>query len=93
MITAAFPCQSQHYTLFCGLGSGVGVEIAEETSRRGELSCAGMTLAVFQHDRVEKFKKVYFKKTPKGAPFASLNTDRPPGSGAHAPVQPWSARP
>ena len=66
MITAAFPCQSQHYTLFCGLGSSVGVEIAEETSRSSELSCAGMTLAVFQHGRVEKFKKVYFKKTPKG---------------------------
>ena len=66
MITAAFPCQSQNYTLFCGLGSSVGVEIAEETSRRGELSCAGMTLAVFQHGRVEKFKKVYIKKTPKG---------------------------
>ena len=65
MITAAFPCQSQHYTLFCGLGSSVGVEIAEETSRSSELSCAGMTLAVFQHGRVEKFKKVYFKKTQK----------------------------
>ena len=48
------------------LGSSVGVEIAEETSRSRELSCAGMTLAVFQHGRVEKFKKVYFKKTPKG---------------------------
>ena len=65
MITAAFPCQSQHYTLFCGLGSSFGVEIAEETSRRGELSCAGMTLAVFQHGRVEKFKKVNLKENPK----------------------------
>ena len=55
MITATFPCQSQQYTLFCGLGSSVGVEISEVTSRRGELSCAGMTLAVFQHGRVEKF--------------------------------------
>ena len=43
MITVAFPCQSQQYTLFSGLGSSVGVEIAEEASRRGELSCAGMT--------------------------------------------------
>ena len=37
MITTAFPCQRQQYALFCGLGSSVGVEIAEETSRRGEL--------------------------------------------------------
>ena len=35
MITAAFPCQSQQYTLFCSLGSNVGVEIADETSLRG----------------------------------------------------------
>ena len=55
MITAGFPGQSQQYTLFCSGGSSVGVEIiAEETSRRGELSCAGRTLAVFQHGQVEK---------------------------------------
>ena len=65
MITAAFPCQSQQHTLFCGLGSSVGVEIAEQTSRRGELSCAGMTLAVFQHGRVEKFKKVNISRKPQ----------------------------
>ena len=65
MITAAFPCQSPQYTLFCGLGSSVGVEIAEETSRRGELSRAGMTLAVFQHGRVEKFNKSLFQENPK----------------------------
>ena len=50
-------------TLFCSIGSSVGVEIAEKTSRRGELSCAGMRLAVFQHGGVGEFKKVYFKKT------------------------------
>ena len=37
MITAAFPCQRQQYTLLCGVGSSVGVEIAEKMSRRGEL--------------------------------------------------------
>ena len=62
MITAAFPCQSLQYTLFCSVGSGVGVEIVEEKSRSGELSCAGMTLAVFQHGGVEKFKRVYLKQ-------------------------------
>ena len=29
VITAAFPCQSQQYTLFCSVGSGVEVEIAD----------------------------------------------------------------
>ena len=65
MITATFPCQSQQYTLFCGLGSNVGVEIAEETSRRGELSCAGMTLAVFQHGRVKNSKRFVSRKPQK----------------------------
>ena len=62
MITAAFPYQSQQYTLFCSVGSGVGVEIADQMSRSGELSCAGMSLDVFQNGRVEKFKIVYFMK-------------------------------
>ena len=29
VITAAFPCWTQQYTLFCRVGSGVGVEVAD----------------------------------------------------------------
>ena len=31
-ITAAFPCQSQQYTLFCSIGSSVEVEFADKTA-------------------------------------------------------------
>ena len=69
MITGAYPSQSLKYTLFFNVGRSGGVEITEKLSRRGEgrsgeLSCTGMTLAVFQHDGKEKVEK-FISRKPK----------------------------
>ena len=65
MITAAFPCQSQQYTLFWGLGSSVGVEIAEETSRRGALSLRRYDFGRISAWSSGKIQRGIFQENPK----------------------------